>query len=56
MNIIHVFASNRSNLNVFLKVKVYLGERLVGEVRGLLRLLGRRGGVRPDELTGDGCR
>ena len=39
----------------------YLGERppweqLVGEVSGLLRLLGGRGGVRPAELLGDTCK
>lgn len=54
--IIYAFAFNRSSLNVFVKVKVYLGEWLVGGVRGLLRLLGGRGGVRPHEFTGDGCR
>lgn len=40
---------------------VYLGERppweqLVGEVSGLLWLLGCRGGVRPAELLGDTCK
>lgn len=39
----------------------YLGERppweqLVGEVSGLLWLLGCRGGVRPAELLGDTCK
>lgn len=39
---------------------LYLGERppweqFVGEVSGLLRLLGCRRGVRPAELLGDAC-
>ncbi len=39
----------------------YLGEsppweQLVGEVSGLLRLLGCLGGVRPAELLGDACK
>ncbi len=41
--------------------ELYLGEsppweQLVGEVSGLLRLLGCRGGVRLAELLGDACK